>query len=65
MTTNQFGVEIVVYRDEKHENTYARIKFIFEAKTIEQAIVMAVDMLKTDDICKYYTVIKVKNHSEV
>lgn len=63
MKTDQFEVEIVVFSDKQKEENYSRINIVFNAETIEKAIVMAVDMLDTNHICKHYTIVKVRNHS--
>lgn len=62
---DQFNVEIVVYRDKEKEDFYARLKITIDAKTIEQAIIIAVDLLEKQHICQYYTVKKVRNNSVV
>ena len=61
---DQFDVEIVIYRDEKKDDYLARLKITLDAKTIEGAIVMAVDLLDKHP-CQYYTVVKVRNNSVV
>lgn len=62
---DQFNIEIVVYRDEKKEEFYSRLKITLDADTIEQAIVMAVDLLETQHMCQYYIVKKVRNNSVI